>query len=87
MSGSFAAPWTVTRQALLSVGFPRQEYESGLPFPSPGDLPNSGVEPESPALAGGFFTAEPPGKPQLPHGGGYLAYALMEAEAHLSLQS
>ena len=46
----------------LSMGFPRQEYWSGLPFPSPGDLPDSGVKPTSPALAGGFLTAEPPGK-------------------------
>jgi len=45
------------------MGFSRQEYWSGLPFPSPGDLPDLGVEPESPALAGGFFTTEPPGKP------------------------
>ena len=42
--------WTVARQAPLSMGFPRQEYWSGLPFPSPGDLPNSGIEPRSPAL-------------------------------------
>ena len=47
----------------LSMGFPRQEYWSGLPFPSPGDLPNPGIEPESPALSGGFFTPEPPGQP------------------------
>ena len=40
--------------------FPRQEYWCGLPFPSPGDLPNPGTDPESPALAGGFFTTEPP---------------------------
>ena len=46
-----------------SVHFPRQEYWSGLPFPSPGHLPNPGMEPASPALAEGFFTAEPPGKP------------------------
>ena len=58
-------PWTVARQAPLSVGFPSQEYWSGLPFLSPGDLPNPGLEPESPALAGGFFTTEPPGKPIL----------------------
>ena len=45
------------------MGFPRQEYWSGLPFPSPRDLPVPGIEPESPALAGGFFTAELPGKP------------------------
>ena len=43
--------------------FSSQEYWSGLPFPSPGDLPGTGIEPGSPALAGGFFTAEPPGKP------------------------
>ena len=61
----FATLWTVARQAPLSTGFPRQEYWSGLPFPPPGDLPDSGTEPTSPALAGGFFTAEPSGKPQL----------------------
>ena len=59
----FEIPWTVACQASLSVGFSRQEYWSGLPFPSPGDLPESGIEPVSPALAGGFFTMEPPGKP------------------------
>ena len=59
----FAIPWTVACQAPLSMGFPRQEYWSGLSFPSPGDLPNSGIEPASPGLAGGFFTTEPPGKP------------------------
>ena len=58
-----ANPWTVALQASPSVGFSRQEYWSGLPFPSPGDLSNPGVETESPALAGRFFTAEPPGKP------------------------
>ena len=46
------------------MGFPRQEYWSGLPFPSPGDLPDPGIESMSPALAGGFFTTEPPGKPE-----------------------
>ena len=45
------------------MGFPRQEYWNGLPFPSPGDLPNLGIEPASPALTGRFFTNEPPGKP------------------------
>ena len=58
-----ATPWTVALQALLSMGFPRQEYWSGLPFPSPGDLPDPGIEPVSPALAGGLFTTEPPRKP------------------------
>ena len=46
----FATPWTVAYQAHLSIGFSRQEYWSGLPFPSPGDLPNPGIEPESPTL-------------------------------------
>ena len=55
-------PCTVARQAPLSVGFPRQEYWSGLPYPSPGDFPYTGIKPTSPALAGGFFTTEPPGK-------------------------
>ena len=45
--------------------FPRQEYQSGLPFPSPGDLPDPGIEPASPTLLGGFFTAEPPRKPKV----------------------
>ena len=45
------------------MGFPRQEYWSKLPFPSPGDLSDPGIEPASPALTGGFFTTEPPGKP------------------------
>ena len=58
-----ATPWTIAPQAPLSMGFPRQENWSGLPFPSPGDLPHPGTEPESPALAGIFFTTETPGKP------------------------
>ena len=65
MSDSFVTPWTVDRQAPLSVGFPRQAYWSGLLFPSSGDLPNPGVELESPVLPGRFFTNEPPGKPIL----------------------
>ena len=55
----FATPWTVARQAPLSMGFSRQEYWSGLPFPPPGDLPNPGIEPTSPALQR-VFTTEPP---------------------------
>ena len=58
-------PWTVARQAPLSMGFSRQEYYSGLPLPSQGDLPNLETEPSSPEsseLAGGFFTTEPLGK-------------------------
>ena len=51
-------------EAPLSMGFPRQEYWSGLPFLSPGDLPNPGFEPMSPALAGGLFYTGPPGKPR-----------------------
>ena len=59
-------PWTVACQSPLSMEFPRQEYWSELPFSPPGDLPNSGIEPMSPvapALAEGFFTTEPLGKP------------------------
>ena len=56
-------PWTVAHQVPLSIGFPRQEYWSVLPFPTPGDLPNPGIKPRSsasPALAGRFFTTEIP---------------------------
>ena len=59
----FATPWTVAHQVPLSIGFHRQEYWSGLPFPPPGHLPAPGIKPASPALAGGFFTTEPPRKP------------------------
>ena len=55
--------WTVACQAPLSMRLPKQEYWSGLPFPSPGDLPDPGMEPTSPELAGRFFTIEQPGKP------------------------
>ena len=51
----FVTPWTVARQAPLSMAFPSQEYWSGLPFPSPRDLPNPGIEPASPALVGGLY--------------------------------
>ena len=61
---TLATPWTVARQAPLSMGFTRQDYWSGLPFLSPGDLPNTGIEPASPALAGGFFTTKPSGNPR-----------------------
>ena len=57
----FAIPWT--HQAPLSMEFSKEEYWSGLPFPTPGDLPNPGIEPASPALAGRFFSIEPPEKP------------------------
>ena len=59
-----ATPWTVARQALLSMGFSRREYWSGLPFPSPGDLPDPGVKPRSPTLQADSLPSEPPGKPQ-----------------------
>ena len=58
----FATPWTVAYQDSLSMGFSRQEYWSGLPFPSPGDLPDPGIEPRSPALQADALTSEPPGK-------------------------
>ena len=59
----FATPWTVARQASLSMGFSRQEYWSGLPLPSPGYLPNPRIEPGSPALQADALSSEPPGKP------------------------
>ena len=59
----FATPWTVAYQASLSMGFSRQEYWSGLPFPSPEDLPDPGIKPRSPALEADALTSEPPGKP------------------------
>ena len=65
MSNSFVIQWIVAHQAPLSMWFPRQESWSELPFPSPGDLPNPGIQPTSPALAGRFFTTEPLGKPKI----------------------
>ena len=65
MSNLFGTLWAAARQVPLSVGFSRQEFWSGLPFPPPGDLPDSGTEPmslESPAKVAGFFITEPPGK-------------------------
>ena len=61
---TFATPYTIVHKAPLSMGFPRQKYWSGLPFPSPGNLCDPEMEPASPAapgLAGGFSTTEPPG--------------------------
>ena len=60
---NFVTPWTVACQVPLSMGFSRQEYWSGLPFPSPGHLPDHRTESTSPALAGAFFATGPPGKP------------------------
>ena len=59
----FVTQWTVAYQAPPSMGFSRQEYWSGLPFPSPGDLSNPGIEPGSPAFQAAALTSEPPGKP------------------------
>ena len=67
---TFVTLWTVACQDPLSVGFSRQEYWSGLPCSIPGDLPDSGTAPTSPvspALAGGFFAAPPPGKSLIAH--------------------
>ena len=61
----FATLWTVAHQAPPSMGFSRQEYRGGLPFPSPGDLSNPGIEPRSPALQADTLTSEPPGKPDV----------------------
>ena len=71
----FGTAWTVARQAPLSLGFPRQEYWSGLPFPAPEDLPDTGTEPTcpaTPALSGGFFTTALPGN------GNPLQYSCLE---------
>ena len=68
VSNSFTIPWTVACQDSLSRGFPRQVYWSELPIPLPGNLTGPGIEPSFPALAGGFFTTEPPGKPTYTHG-------------------
>ena len=59
----FVTPWTVAYQAPPSMGFSRQEYWSGVPFPSPGDVPDPGIEPRSPSLEADTLTSEPPGKP------------------------
>ena len=58
-----ATPWTEAYQAPQAMEFSRQEYWSGLPFPSPGDLPNPGIEPGSPALQADALSSEPPGNP------------------------
>ena len=59
----FATPWTVAQQTPLSIGFSRQGYWSWLPFPSPGDLPDPGIKPGSPALQADSVLSESPGKP------------------------
>ena len=60
----FATPWTVAHQVPPSMGFSSKEYWSGLPFPSPGDLPDPGIEPGSPALQADALPSESPGKPE-----------------------
>ena len=75
----FMTPWTVARQAPLSMGFPRQGYWSRSPFPPPGDLPNPGTEPTFPALAGRFFTTESPGKPV------YIYHMYVEAHVYICI--
>ena len=59
----FTTAWIVAHQALMSMGFSRQEYWSGLPFPSSGDFPDPGIEPRSPALQADSLLSKPPGKP------------------------
>ena len=82
MSNSFETPWTVACLAPLSMGFPRQEYWNGLPFPSPRDLSDPEIEPMSPALPGRFFTTETPGKESEDI---YLSESLCTAEQYCKL--
>ena len=86
MSDSFASHWTVAHQVPLSMGFSRQEYWSGLPFPSPGDLPNLGVEPCVSCSAGGFFTTEPPWKPSLTAVEPYLLLLIEHFDSSIKLK-
>ena len=65
VSDSFVTPWTEAHQVPLSMGFSRQEYWSGLAFPSPEDLPNSGIESKSPTLQADSLPVEPQGKPKM----------------------
>ena len=79
----FVTSWTVAYQASVSMEFSRQEYWSGLPFPSPGDLPDPGIEPRSPALEADALTSEPPGKILLRQHIYYLAVT-QKSEEHLT---
>ena len=79
-SSNSANPWSVAYQAPLSMGFPRQEYWSALPFPSPGELPDPGIKPVSHSLAGGFFTTKPPRRPN-----GILLLLLLSRFSHVRL--
>ena len=90
VSDSFEIPWAVAHHTPLFIGFSRQEYWSGLPIPSPGNLPNPGIKPESsvaPALAGGFFTTEPPGKPLGGRGGASKLSTFSQGVGHSALVS
>ena len=79
-----ATPWTVALQASLSVEFSMPEYWSGLPCSFPGDLPYPGIEPTAPALAGWFFTTEPPGKAQSPTRQCHRDFVLQTVESFVS---
>ena len=86
----FVTPWTIAHQPPLSMGFLKQEYWSGLPFPPPGDYPNPGMEPKSPvslALAGRFFTTAPSGKPQRGRSGHYIPGAQLTKSTKLEVLS
>ena len=73
----FVTPWTVAHQTPLSMGFSRQEYWSGLLFPSPENLPDPGIEPRSPALKAGSLPSEPPGNPLSLRGGEKYTWELL----------
>ena len=84
----FMTPWTVAHHARLSMKFSRQEYWSGLPFPPSGNLLNPGIEPTSlvsPALAGRFFTIEPPGKPSIYFSMKYFYWFVFPVSVQLSV--
>ena len=78
----FATPWTVAHQAPPSMGFSRQEYWSGFPLPSPGDLPNSGIEPGSPTFQADALTSERPGKNVSLGRNNFVPLPWKEARAH-----
>ena len=82
----FGTPWTIVCQAPLSVEFSRPEYWSGLPFPSPGDLPNPGIELQSPTLQADSLPSEPPGKPLKEVDMGW-SLALTLARLHLPIKA
>ena len=77
------APWIVARQAPLPMEFSGQEYWSGLPFPIPGDVPNPGIKPRSPALQADSLLSEPPGKPTFELQGKVIALRLGGSRTHI----